>query len=282
MLLRDSLAVALNRPADCTCFGLGAEWAFRSNGWPEWCPCPAGQKAQAAKKAADQKHWQKAAATHWRAAQIPTRYQECRLDTYPVSASTAPTLERVRDWREWGPLTQGTDDEHSPALYLFGATGVGKTGLAVGVFHEMIHDLEWVPEALFINFPALLAARKAEFGQREITTAAEAWEQALTVEVLIVDDIGAEYDTAWTLEQAYTLVHARHSERRETIYTSNLTPAELADALGERVAWRIVEMSHVEHVVGPNLRDRKARAQPDVLAAAEAVAAGAAAKSKGA
>ena len=84
--------------------------------------------------------------------------------------------------------------------------------------------------------------------------------------MLILDDVGAENTTAWAVERLFTLLNYRHGEHLTTIITTNLTPEELSQRLGDRLAWRIAEMSDVVSLDKcPNLRAQKPRPKLEVV-----------------
>ena len=60
--------------------------------------------------------------------------------------------------------------------------------------------------------------------------------------MLFVDDLAAAKLTEWTEEVTYRLVNYRYEQCLPGIFTSNVPPAQLRDALGERIASRLVEM----------------------------------------
>src|SRR5690606_12662933 len=87
------------------------------------------------------------------------------------------------------------------------------------------------------------------------------------VDVLILDDIGAEYLTPWKRDEVLgAILHYRYAERLPTIYTSNLSLDQLEEHLANAVkgdadwvkAKRIME--RIRHyvialtVIGPNRR----------------------------
>ncbi len=269
--LRAVVATRHGRPADCWCLGLRDPRCSVQGGtgygayWHEyWCPCPDGQAAHQAAQARAYRALEAAAG-------IPSRFQACTVESYPPSEATRPVLATLRAW------LAGSDEatEYRPGLYLHGPVGVGKTGLAVALLKALME--ETLEDGLFLNLPQVLARRKRAFGKaRDDAEDAEAlWERALTVPYLVIDDLAAEYSTDWAREQVYTLVDARHAEEGTTIVTSNLTLAELVTERGEeRIAWRLAELCDVVCLDGPNLRDRKARARPDVLTAVRAVVEG--------
>jgi DNA replication protein DnaC len=62
------------------------------------------------------------------------------------------------------------------------------------------------------------------------------------VDLLHIDDLGAENQTDWVLEQLYSIVNARYESERAIVATTNLMPDELSDRLGERTVSRLVEI----------------------------------------
>ena len=62
------------------------------------------------------------------------------------------------------------------------------------------------------------------------------------VDLLHIDDLGAEYRTEWVLEQLYSIVNARYEAQRAIVATTNLMPDALAEHLGARTVSRLVEI----------------------------------------
>ena len=68
------------------------------------------------------------------------------------------------------------------------------------------------------------------------------FDRLTAVDLLHIDDLGAEKTTEWVLEQLYSIVNARYEEQRAIVVTTNLMPDELAEQIGERTVSRLVEM----------------------------------------
>jgi DNA replication protein DnaC len=62
------------------------------------------------------------------------------------------------------------------------------------------------------------------------------------VDLLHIDDLGAENRTDWVLEQLYSIVNARYEAERAIVATTNLMPDGLSEALGARTVSRLVEI----------------------------------------
>lgn len=59
--------------------------------------------------------------------------------------------------------------------------------------------------------------------------------------VLVLDDLGAEKSSDWTMEQLYSLINSRYKNLLPTIITTNLTYPEMEARYGERTVRRIVD-----------------------------------------
>ena len=68
------------------------------------------------------------------------------------------------------------------------------------------------------------------------------FERLATVDLLHLDDLGAEKQTEWVIEQLYAVVNERYERQRALIVTSNVEPDDLEKQLGPRVVSRLVEM----------------------------------------
>lgn len=60
------------------------------------------------------------------------------------------------------------------------------------------------------------------------------------VDLLHMDDLGAENQTDWVLEQLYSIVNARYEAERAIVATTNFMPDELSDLLGARTVSRLI------------------------------------------
>jgi DNA replication protein DnaC len=61
--------------------------------------------------------------------------------------------------------------------------------------------------------------------------------------LLLVDDIGTSSDTAFSLEQLYTILERRN--RKWTVLTSNLSLREIAERMDTRIASRMIRDENV-------------------------------------
>ena len=80
------------------------------------------------------------------------------------------------------------------------------------------------------------------------------WKNVMRYQLMIVDDLGTEPREVMEFGNVYTplidLITTRYEEQLYTIFTTNLTPAQLEEKYGKRIVDRLNEM--VETVVFEN------------------------------
>lgn len=240
--------------AECDkCHGTGAWQESRYN--PEtgvrwvtrYCECPAGEAER-------QKDRLRTASLAWDDSGIPTRFFGWSLDSSPLLKANPALLARIN-----ARLSAPEDALGSQDSWLFwGNYGTGKTGLAAGIARRLVYD--WGCNLLFRTLPDLMTELRGTYNRREGPTEQELLDKYGSVDALILDDLGAEQvkDTGWLEDRLYQIVGRRHGAELATIFTSNLSPAELGARIGERNMWRIVEMcgENIIQVSGRNWRDR--------------------------
>lgn len=121
-------------------------------------------------------------------------------------------------------------------LLLRGSYGTGKTHLAAAIANWRIERAEPV---LFVTVPDLLDHLRATYGPSSEVAYDAHFEEVRNAPLLILDDLGAENQTAWALEKLYQLLSHRHALRLPTIITTNASP----DTLDPRIRSRLLDQS---------------------------------------
>lgn len=216
-----------------------------------WCGCTIGQSGELAE--------------NWTKAGVPERFRYMTLATSPVDTSIKGKLAWHDPTAEWTTEDQDRWSAFADGSWLFwGDYGVGKTGLAVAYASERFKHNEYPPTLRFVSVPDFLSELRDTYradGGSEMAIIKSYREP----DILILDDLGAEHvkDSGWLEDRLYQLIGHRHADQRQTIFTSNLSPSQLGDRIGERNMWRIIEMcgdEHILHITGPNLRDKRSKA----------------------
>lgn len=123
-------------------------------------------------------------------------------------------------------------DEPSGWLLLEGNYGTGKTHLAAAIAN---FQLERGQAVLFITVPDLLDHLRAAFGPSSEIAYDDLFERVRKAPILLLDDLGAESQTAWALEKLYQLFNDRHRLRLPTVITTNRDPATIEARIRSRL-----------------------------------------------
>lgn len=184
---------------------------------------------------------------------IPRRYQHCQLSNFEQTVdSLREAHRRARVFVEAFPAVD-------KGLLLRGRHGVGKTHLAVAMLREIIASKG--ARGYFYETRELLKLVRDTFataGESEM----DVLRPVLDADILVLDDLGAEKTSEWVQETLGLVVNTRYSERRPTIFTTNLddsadttNPNSMYVQLGARTRSRLFEMCHWVDMEGPDVRE---------------------------
>jgi DNA replication protein DnaC len=191
------------------------------------------------------------------ASAIPPRYRGVSFDRPPVS-----DMERSAETRDAVSRVSTFIDEMDSnlamgrGLWLFGDTGTGKTTLAMLVSKMATEKGHSV--AIY-SLPKLLARIRRTYDEEAGSDSYGAFFERLTsVDLLHIDDFGAEKRSDWVLEQLYALVNERYEDERSILLTTNLTMEKLEDQIGKRTVSRLTETCEQVPLFGSDRRLEKA------------------------
>ena len=182
-----------------------------------------------------------AARTRGLEGRIPRRYRGVSFDRPPISdlARSAPDqIQLVR--RYVRTIDQNLDSGRG--IWFWGDVGTGKTTLAMLVSKAA---LDAGRSVAIYSLPRLLNLLRESLDSPGGLI--DLLDRLTTVDLLHIDDLGAENRTDWVMEQLYSIVNARYEAERSIVATTNLDPGvrgddELSPRLGERTVSRLVEI----------------------------------------
>ena len=127
--------------------------------------------------------------------------------------------------------------------------GTGKTYLSTILGNEL-SKRGW--RVRWFSMVNLIQEIKAGFDKDSSTSSADVINLARHAQVLILDDIGVEKQSAWLNETVYSILDHRMRQCKPTIFTSNHLPEELS--YDERIIDRITRMTELIKMPEENIR----------------------------
>jgi DNA replication protein DnaC len=190
---------------------------------------------------------------------IPPRYRGVSFERPPVS-DMARDLKTKAAVGEVHAFVDSIDDklDSGRGLWVFGDTGTGKTTLAMLISKAAIESGRSV--AIY-SLPKLLARIRQTYDAEPGGDSYLAFFERLTsVDLLHIDDLGAEKRSDWVLEQLYALVNERYEAQRSMLITTNLAHEELEEQIGARTVSRLSQVCDQVALFGDDRRYGKAEA----------------------
>ena len=139
--------------------------------------------------------------------------------------------------------------KNSPSLLFMGGTGLGKTHLSSALAKVVIdsgHDVLYTSALNMIS-----DFEKAKFKGEDDT------HRYFAAELLIVDDLGAEGNGAYTESFVYNVIDTRICKGMPTVVSTNLTAHELSNRYGERIFSRLLGVYQPLVFCGKDVRFKK-------------------------
>jgi DNA replication protein DnaC len=166
---------------------------------------------------------------------IPRRYQGVSFDRPPVTLIEPTVVREVRRYVD----TLEQQLEQGQGIWFEGDIGTGKTTLAMLISAEALRQSHSV--AIY-SLPRLLGLLRETFDEGSDASLSQLLDGLAAVDLLHIDDVGAEQSSPWVLEQLYTIVNTRYEDGRSMVLTTNLDPPQLREQIGERTVSRLSEM----------------------------------------
>ncbi len=138
--------------------------------------------------------------------------------------------------------------ESGQGIWFAGDVGTGKTTLAMLISKAAIEADFTV--AIY-SLPRLLATLRETFRDDSRYSLNEFVDQLSSVDLLHIDDVGAEQTSDWVLEQLYTIVNTRYEDRRALVLTTNLIRKSDEPLVDEETGKPVLDPATREPVMDP-------------------------------
>lgn len=219
---------------------------------PAECDCQRAQRMEREAAEQQRKHRDKVEELKRRGFTDPAM----REWTFANDNGRNPQMKTARFYVEhWEDMKAG-----NIGYLLWGSVGTGKSYLAGCIANAL---MEKEISVRMTNFALILNDLAATFeGKNEYIS------NLCRYPLLILDDFGMERDTAYGLEQVYSVIDSRYRSRRPLIVTTNLTLQQIqnpTDTAYARIYDRLLEMCAPVRFTGGNFRRETAQAKLERL-----------------
>ena len=180
---------------------------------------------------------------------IPKRFRGVSFDRKPICDLDPGLLRHVRSFL----ADLDGQIEAGRGLWFTGDLGTGKTSLAMLVSKAA---LDAGHSVAIYSVPRLLAEIKDTYDRDSGDSYMQLFRRLCAVDLLHLDDLGAERPTEWVLEQLYSIVNERWQEQRSIVVTSNLMDLDaVREQVGARTVSRLLEICDEQiPIYGTDLR----------------------------
>lgn len=188
---------------------------------------------------------------------MPLEVREASMkDIYTDDASRFEVIKWLNNY-----ISNYKKNEKGKGLYLTGNFGCGKTYLVSAMLNELAkHD----KKIAIVYYPEFLRSLKSSFGDDGEYNSK--FNYIKKVELLLLDDIGAETTTAWSRDEVLgNILQYRMQEHLPTFFTSNFTYEQLEEHFSgkvqgdekvkaRRIMERIKQLSEYMEMISENRR----------------------------
>lgn len=166
-------------------------------------------------------------------------FDDFRLDYYsdeaPSRSEDSPR-QKMTDIFNLCKLYAASFDTSSQSIIMRGPTGLGKTHLSLSIAGDVIkkgYNVIYNSAQNIFN-----ELEKERFGKTNTNGAYEA--MVLECDLLVIDDLGAEFLTSFTKAALYNIINTRMNSGLPTIISTNLTLIEIENNYTQRISSRII------------------------------------------
>lgn len=176
---------------------------------------------------------------------------------YKLKCSPRTNMQNIRVASE--KFIEKFDDLDEKNLLFIGNTGLGKTYMSNCIANELLQKGRTV---LYQTAPVLIETIiDNKFNKYKNENTDEFYKNVLTVDLLIIDDLGTENINSMTVNELFTILNTRllnlNNKPTKTIISTNLSIEQIFKLYEERIGSRIAGYYNIYQFVGEDLRLNK-------------------------
>jgi primosomal protein DnaI len=183
---------------------------------------------------------------------VPTSLKNANIKDIVLDGNRKDVLKEIQTFYK-----DYLADKNPKGLYLVGDFGTGKSYIVAALFNSLAKNNK---ESVIVHVPELIRDIKDSFDKDY----SEKFDLLLNCELLLLDDIGAEYLTPWARDEVLEpILQHRMDENLPTFFTSNYDIKELENHFvingdkmkAKRIIERIKQLSEPVEMISKNNRN---------------------------
>ena len=179
---------------------------------------------------------------------------EANAKKYKIKSSPRQNILNIK--KECLKFIDNFDNLEEKNLFFCGNTGLGKTYMSNAIANEILKKGKTV---LYQTAPVLLeTVIDGKFNRYKNQNVDSFYKNVLTVDLLIIDDLGTENINSMTVSELFTILNTRllnvNNKPTKTIISTNLSIEQIFKIYEERIGSRIAGYYNIFQFVGEDLR----------------------------
>lgn len=161
-----------------------------------------------------------------------TRLKNYDFANYEITNQNSSAYKKAKEYAE--NYINGTE---RGSLFITGGVGTGKTYLASSIANRLIKNEIPVVFGTLINLLNDIKDSYSSDSEKEGTII----EKYSKIDMLIIDDLGKERPSEWTLEKLFTIINNRYENNLPVIITTNYNREKLRERLANNKNYEIAD-----------------------------------------
>ncbi|MBR5767154.1 MAG: ATP-binding protein, partial [Clostridia bacterium] len=182
---------------------------------------------------------------------------KCSFDTFDLSYYGGNADAKKNNSLVLGYLKKYASgfSRSSPNILLMGGPGVGKTHIAVSVAGAVVDGGH---ETVFATAGGMISDFEYEHFHRGYDSETESkTEKYLSCELLVIDDLGTEFGSTFSVSCMYNVINSRLNDKLPTFITTNLTSESIQARYDLRIYSRLLNEYDAIYLMGGDVRGAK-------------------------
>lgn len=184
-------------------------------------------------------------------------FENFSLDYYRQSQKQYDTMKKT--YEKMKSFAENFSSDTYENFLFFGGTGLGKTHISTAVAKTVIDKYF---DVLYVTANEMVSIfEQKKFGGRDASSEELDTDRYYSSDLLIIDDLGTEMSTSFSISCIYEIINARMIARRSTIISTNLGAEEIRKRYWDRITSRIFGEYQPIPFMGIDIRSQKITAK---------------------